>query len=209
MTLLGASLDWERQYFTLDDKLSHAVTEAFVRLHEEGKIYRGNWIVNWCPQLQTALSNIEVDYLEIDGPTYLNVKGHQKSKYEFGYLHKFAYRTECNTNEIIVATTWPETMLGDTAVAVHPDDSQYSELWGKSLWHPFIKDRKLKVIRDGELVKQGLGTMAVKVTPAHDPNDFKCGVRNSLEFINIFDDFGRLNENTGKFQGLMRFDARN
>ncbi|PRP77992.1 hypothetical protein PROFUN_14080 [Planoprotostelium fungivorum] len=203
---IGSSLDWSRECFTMDEKLSKAVTEAFVRMFNDGIIYRDVRLVNWCCQLNTAISDIEVDKVDLDKRTLIAVPGYDK-KYEFGAIWDFAYKVEGSDEEIVVSTTRPETMLGDTAVAVHPTDERYQHLIGKNLIHPFV-DRVFPIIADGELVDKAFGTGAVKVTPAHDPNDFKCGKRNGLAMISIFTDNGVLNENCGKFSGMKRFDAR-
>ena len=137
----------------------------------------------------------------------MQVPGH-KGTYEFGTLTEFAYKYKDGSGEIIVATTRLETMLGDVAVAVNSKDPRYTNVIGKELQHPFIKDRKMTIIVDDVLVDMSFGTGAVKITPAHDPNDFDCGVRNKLEFINIFTEDGKINENGGQFNGIMRFDAR-
>lgn len=204
----GASLDWDRYWFTLDEQRSHAVEEAFVRLYEKGLIYRSERLVNWCSALNTALSDLEVEYVNIDKPQKLKVPKHKNEYYEFGYLTKFAYKIKGSNEEIIVATTRLETMLGDVAIAVHPSDSRYSHLIGKHWEHPFIKDRTLPIIADQDLVSMEFGTGAVKITPAHDPNDFVWGNKHGLPKINIFNDNGSLNSNGGQFQGTMRFDAR-
>ncbi len=154
MHVLGVSADWERLKFTMDPDLSVAVKEAFVRLHEEGLIYRATRLINWCSDCRTALSDLEVENQENNGEMY-----------EFAYLVKDA--PAGSTNELVVATTRPETMLGDTAVAVHPDDPRYKHLHGKMLTHPFV-DREIPVITDAVLVDMAFGTGAVKVTPAHD-----------------------------------------
>ncbi|CAI5534142.1 unnamed protein product [Closterium sp. Naga37s-1] len=213
---MGASLDWSRECFTMDDKLSRAVTEAFVRLHDQGLIYRDNRLVNWDCVLRTAISDIEVEYHELKGRTLLPVPGYDKPV-EFGAITSFAYPLEADSaqaegegalTEIVVATTRPETMLGDTAVAVHPDDPRYKALHGKFAVHPF-SGRRIPIVCDAELVDMAFGTGAVKITPAHDPNDFATGKRHSLEFINIFTDDGLINANGGKeFEGMKRFDAR-
>jgi len=205
---LGASIDWDRMVFTMDDKLSKGVSEAFVRLFEKGLIYRSYRLVNWCCKLQTALSDVEVEYEDLDKPTLLSVPGHD-GKYEFGVLIQFAYKVKGTDKEIIVATTRIETMLGDTAVAVHSKDARYQEFIGKELEHPFIPDRKIKVITDDELVDPAFGTGAVKITPAHDHNDFKCGTKNNLENVNILNNDGTINENGGPYKGMKRFDVRN
>ena len=167
------SVDWERFRFTLDDGMCTAVTEAFVRMFEKGLIYRDTRLVNWSCKLKTALSDLEVEHMELTGPTMLPVPGHDPNrKYEFGALTHFEYKIKGTDERIEVATTRLETMLGDVAVAVHPDDPRYTKFHGKELEHPFIKDRKMKVITDGVLVNMDFGTGAVKITPAHDPNDY-------------------------------------
>ncbi len=191
MRKLGASPDWARTKFTMDPDLSLGVTEAFVQLFEAGLIYRATRLINWCPECQTALSDLEVD----------NEEGAN------GELFEFAYKVDGTDDEIVVATTRPETMLGDTAVAVHPLDERYTRFHGKSLSHPFL-DRKVPVITDTILVDPKFGTGAVKVTPAHDFNDFATGKRHALEEINIFNLDGTMNANTGSFQGLDRKRAR-
>lgn len=204
---LGSSVDWSRQVFTMDETRSNAVNEAFVQMHEKGLIYRDNRLVNWCCKLKTAVSDIEVDYIDIPKRTGVSVPGYDEPV-EFGAITSFAYPYEDGSGEIVVATTRPETMLGDTAVAVHPDDDRYKGVVGKFLVHP-INGRKIPVIADAELVDMDFGTGAVKITPAHDPNDFATGKRHNLEFINILDDNGCLNANgTGQFAGQRRFEAR-
>lgn len=203
---LGGSLDWSREAFTLDDNLSAAVTETFVRLHEEGYIYRSNRLVNWCTQLNTALSNLEVDNKDVEGRTLLDIPGYDR-KVEFGVITHFKYPIDGSDEMIEVATTRIETMLGDTGIAVHPEDKRYAHLVGKNAIHPFIKDRKLPIVAD-TYVEMDFGTGAVKLTPAHDPNDFNLGKTHNLEFINILNDNGTLNHNCGTFEGQKRFDAR-
>ncbi|KAK4396334.1 Valine--tRNA ligase, mitochondrial 1, partial [Sesamum angolense] len=204
---LGASLDWSRECFTMDDKRSKAVTEAFVRLYKEGVIYRDLRLVNWDCVLRTAISDIEVEHIEIKERTPLWVPGYEKPV-EFGVLTSFAYPLEGGLGEIIVATTRVETMLGDTAIAIHPDDPRYSHLHGKFAIHPF-NGRKLPIVCDAVLVDMNFGTGAVKITPAHDPNDFEVGKRHNIEFINIFTDDGNINSNGGpEFAGMPRFKAR-
>ncbi len=188
---LGASLDWPRERFTMDEGLSRAVREAFVRLYEDGKISRDNRLINWCVSCTTALSEVEVD----------------RDKPEAAEMWSFAYSLEDGSGEIVVATTRPETMLGDTAVVVHPNDDRYKGLVGKNVRHPF-QDRIFPIVADEVLADPELGTGAVKVTPAHDPNDFECGKRNALDFIDIFNDDGTVNENGAPFAGLDRFEAR-
>jgi len=203
---LGVSVDWSREAFTMSPQLSKAVTETFVRLHSEGLIYRANRLVHWSCRLSTALSTLEVDQKEIDGTTKLDVPGYDR-KVEFGTLTYFRYPIEGSDQTIEVATTRPETMLGDTGIAVHPQDSRYAHLVGKIARHPIIPDRKLQIIADG-YVEREFGTGAVKLTPAHDQNDFSLGKRHNLPFINILNEDGTLNSNAGKFAGEKRFDAR-
>ena len=207
---LGCSLDWSREVFTMDADRAKSVTAAFIKFHEDGLIYRDVRLTNWCCQLRSGISDIEVDYIDIEKRTRLPVPGHAKDKtYVFGVIWSFAYKLEGSDEEIVVATTRPETMLGDTGVAVHPDDPRYKQFHGKYLVHPFIKDRRVKLITDSELVDMSFGTGAVKVTPAHDPNDFKCGRRHGLPEITIFTDDGKMADNCGeRFAGMMRLDAR-
>lgn len=203
---IGSSLDWEREEFTMSDKLNNAVKEAFVKFYDQGLIYRDTRLVNWSSALHTAISDIEVDNIDIEAFTKRKVPGHEE-EIEFGVLTQFAYKVDGLDEELVVATTRLETMLGDTAVAVHPDDPRYKHLIGKNLIHPFV-DRKLPIIADGELVDMSFGTGAVKVTPAHDPNDFACGRRNKLPEVTIMNLNGDINENGGKFCGLKRYVAR-
>ncbi|KAK9353638.1 tRNA synthetases class I-domain-containing protein [Lipomyces doorenjongii] len=203
---LGASYDWTREAFTMDENLSAAVRKTFIQLFEEGILYRDNRLVNWCVALNTTLSNLEVENKDIKGRTMLNVPGYDEPV-EFGVITSFAYPVEGSDEKLIVATTRPETMFGDTAVAVHPDDPRYHHLHGKFVVHPFV-DRKLPIITDSEAVDMEFGTGAVKITPAHDPNDYATGKRHNLEFVNIMNDDGTLNESCGKYAGLKRFDAR-
>lgn len=186
---LGVSVDWSRERFTMDEGLSHAVREAFVRLYEEGLIYRGNYLVNWCPASQSAVSDLEVEPKEVDGN-----------------LWHFRYPLKDGTGSVEVATTRPETMLGDTAVAVNPHDKRYQSLIGKTVTLPII-GREIPIIAD-EFVDPEFGTGCVKVTPAHDPNDFEMGNRHQLPFINILNKDGTLNENAKVFVGEDRFVAR-
>jgi len=194
MKRLGASVDWEREYFTMDERLSVAVREAFVRLHEQGLIYRGAYIVNWCPRCQTAISDLEVV--------------HEEQK---GHLWEIRYPVIGEDGKepgefLTVATTRPETMLGDVAVAIHPEDERYLHLHGKKLRLPLM-NREIPVILD-EWVSREFGTGAVKVTPAHDPNDFALGERHHLPSINIMDAEGRINSEGGAYAGLDRYAAR-
>ncbi|KAF2132681.1 valyl-tRNA synthetase-like protein [Dothidotthia symphoricarpi CBS 119687] len=202
---MGGSFDWTREAFTMDENCSNAVTEAFVKMHEDGLIYRSNRLVNWCTQLNTALSTLEVDNKELTGRTVLSVPGYER-KVEFGVLVHFKYPIEGTDDFVEVATTRVETMLGDSGIAVHPNDERYKHLVGKNAKHPFI-DRLLPIVAD-EYVDPEFGTGAVKLTPAHDPNDFNLGKKHNLAFINVLNDNGTLNKNTGKFEGQKRFDAR-
>ena len=202
---MGLSVDWSREAFTMDENLSMAVRETFIKLHDEGIIYRANRLVNWCTALTTSLSNLEVDNVDLPGRQLLSVPGHEK-KIEFGVLTHFCYEIEGSDKRIEVATTRPETMLGDTGIAVHPSDERYKEFVGKRAKHPFV-DRSLIIFAD-EHVDPEFGTGAVKMTPAHDPNDFNLGKKHDLAFINILNDDGTLNSNAGDFAGMKRFDAR-
>jgi valyl-tRNA synthetase len=187
--VLGASPDWSRSRFTMDPEMNRAVVEAFVTLHEQGLMYRDTRLINWCPECRTSLSDLEVENEETNGE-----------------LFQFAYEVE-GGGEIIVATTRPETMLGDTAVAVHPEDPRYLALHGKRVRHPFVS-RTLPIVTDALLVDPKFGTGAVKVTPAHDFNDFATGKRHHLEEINILNEDGTLNENAGPFAGMDRKEGR-
>jgi valyl-tRNA synthetase len=211
---LGSSVDWSRERFTMDDMLSKAVVEAFNRFHEKGLLYRANRLGNWSCALKSAISDIEVDYIDLEGRTFLEVKTHKgnpkdpKGRYEFGVLTSFAYPIENSDEVLVVATTRLETMLGDTAVAVHPEDPRYKHLHGKHVVHPF-SGRKIPIITDPELVDMSFGTGAVKITPAHDPNDYECGKRHNLEFITVLTPDGAINHHGGpEFEGMMRYDAR-
>ncbi|KAF9583903.1 hypothetical protein BGW38_008170, partial [Lunasporangiospora selenospora] len=205
---LGASYDWTREAFTLSPALSKAVTETFCRFHEEGIIYRATRLVNWCTELNTALSNLEVENKELTGRTLMNVPGYDpKEKFEFGVLISFAYPVEGSDEKLVVATTRIETMVGDTAVAIHPNDERYKHLHGKHVIHPF-SGRRIPIVLDDVIVDMAFGTGAVKITPAHDFNDYEVGKRHGLEFINILNDDGTLNNNCGQFSGMKRFHAR-
>uniref|UniRef100_A0A8P4KK08 Valine--tRNA ligase n=1 Tax=Dicentrarchus labrax TaxID=13489 RepID=A0A8P4KK08_DICLA len=204
---LGSSLDWDRACFTMDPKLSYAVQEAFIRMHDEGVIYRSKRLVNWSCSLNSAISDIEVDKKELTGRTLLPVPGY-KEKVEFGVLVSFAYKVDGSDEEVVVATTRIETMLGDTAVAVHPADSRYQHLKGKMVLHPFC-DRKMPIVFD-DFVDMSFGTGAVKITPAHDHNDYEVGERHNLAFINILDENGLLINvpPPSWYSGMKRFEAR-
>ncbi|BEI85358.1 hypothetical protein CcaverHIS002_0507590 [Cutaneotrichosporon cavernicola] len=209
MRRLGGSFAWDRVAFTMSPELSEAVKEGFITMHEKGLIYRANRLVNWCCYLNTSLSNLEVDQKELPGRTLMNVKGYDaKERFEFGVITSFKYPIENSDEFIIVATTRPETMLGDTAVAVHPDDPRYKHLHGKFVVHPF-NGRRIPIVTDAITVDMEFGTGAVKITPAHDPNDFECAQRNNLEFISLMNDDGTYNENAAPFAGMKRFHVRN
>ncbi|PYI00413.1 hypothetical protein BO78DRAFT_465348 [Aspergillus sclerotiicarbonarius CBS 121057] len=202
---VGGSFDWTREAFTMDPNLSAAVTETFVRLHEEGIIYRANRLVNWCVALNTSLSNLEVDNKEVEGRTLLDVPGYER-KVEFGVLTHFCYEIDGTKERIEIATTRPETMIGDSGIAVHPDDQRYKHLIGKFARHPFV-DRLMPIVADKD-VDPEFGTGAVKITPAHDFNDFNRGKAHNLEFISVLNDDGTFNSKGGPFAGMKRFDAR-
>jgi valyl-tRNA synthetase len=190
LKMLGASCDWERERFTMDEGLSRAVREVFVSLYEEGLIYRGEYMINWCPRCHTALSDLEVTYQERDG-----------------HLWRIRYPSEDGGEGIVIATTRPETMLGDTAVAVNPADERYANLVGKQVVIP-VANRKIPVIAD-DYVDMAFGTGALKITPAHDPNDFTIGARHGLERIKVIGDDGRMTEMAGpSYVHLDRFEAR-
>jgi valyl-tRNA synthetase len=186
---LGSSCDWSRERFTMDEGLSRAVKEVFVRLYRDGLIYRGDYIINWCPRCQTALSDLEVEHEQ-----------------EQGHLYYIKYPIEESREFLVVATTRPETMLGDTAVAVHPEDKRYMKVIGQKVILPLM-NRKIPIIADG-YVTQDFGTGALKVTPAHDPNDFEIGRRHGLEVVRVLDDAGRMNSQAGKYTGQQRFQCR-
>lgn len=203
---LGVSVDWSREAFTMSPQLSKAVTETFIQLHSDGLIYRANRLVHWSCHLSTALSTLEVNQLGIDGATKLTIPGYDR-KIEFGTLTYFRYPIEGSDQTIEIATTRPETMLGDTGIAVHPNDERYRSFVGKIARHPIIPDRKLRIVAD-EYVEREFGTGAVKLTPAHDQNDFNLGKKHNLLFINILNEDGTFNKNAGPYAGQKRFDAR-
>ncbi|HZQ91341.1 MAG TPA: valine--tRNA ligase [Terriglobales bacterium] len=220
MKRLGDSVDWSREYFTMDDRLSPAVREAFVRLWEDGLIYRGKYIVNWCPRCQTAISDLEVVHDEVVGKIY-----EIRYPVEPSFPHVSADEAGVNTGHahesgefITVATTRPETMLGDTAVAVNAADNRYRRLHGRRVRLPLAADvrkdalgnevtRSIPIILD-ELANPEFGTGAVKVTPAHDPNDFQAGLRHNLPQVDVMDEVARMNANAGRYAGLDRYEAR-
>jgi valyl-tRNA synthetase len=189
MKRLGASVDWDREYFTMDENLSRAVREVFVRLYEEKLIYRGKYIVNWCPRCGTAISDLEVKHEDVAGK-----------------LWEVRYPVVGSDEFITVATTRPETMLGDVAIAVNAQDERYTHLHGKHVLLPLMK-REIPIITD-ELAQPEFGTGAVKVTPAHDPNDFAAGKRHNLPQIDVMDEHAHMNQNAGAYAGLDRYEAR-
>lgn len=189
MKKLGDSCDWEKERFTMDEGLNKAVTEFFVDLYEQGYIYRGNRIINWCPDCTTSLSDAEVEHEETQGKFY-----------------HFYYTIKETGEKLEVATTRPETILGDTAVAVNPNDERYKKYIGMTVTVPYV-DREIPIIED-DYVDKEFGTGVVKITPAHDPNDFEVGQRHSLPRVRIMDDNGVMNENAGKYKGMSRFEAR-
>ena len=193
---LGCSMDWSREQFTMDPHFTRAVVKVFVDLHNQGLIYRDKRLVNWGPKLKTAISDLEVETRETQGGFW-----------HFKYPLADGVTRDDGLDYIEVATTRPETMLADMIVAVHPEDPRYQHLHGKFLQHPFLP-RRIPIITDSELVDMNFGTGAVKVTPAHDPNDYLCGKRNNLEFMTILTDDGRIAANGGQFAGMMRYDAR-
>ena len=186
---LGASCDWDRARFTMDEGCSKAVREVFVSLYEKGLIYKGSRIINWCPHCVTALSDAEVEY--VDKP---------------GHLWHIRYPLEDGTGEVVVATTRPETMLGDSGVCVNPEDERYRSIVGKNVILPLL-NKPIPVVADA-YAEMEFGTGCVKMTPAHDPNDFEVGLRHNLEVIRVLDDEGKVNELGGKYQGLNRYEAR-
>ena len=186
---MGLSLDFSRERFTLDEGLSNAVKEVFVKLYNKGLIYRGKYIINWDPAARTALSDIEVEYKELQG-----------------HLYHLQYPLTDGSGSITVATTRPETMLGDTAVAVHPKDERYSHMIGKTLMLPIV-NREIPIVAD-EYVDKDFGSGAVKITPAHDPNDFEVGRRHDLPQINVMDETAKMNELAGPYAGMDRFECR-
>ena len=189
LKMLGASCDWSRLRFTMDDMLSRAVKEVFIRLYDEGLIYKGKYIINWCPRCETALANDEVEYSE-----------------ENGNLWYIRYPLVDESGFVVVATTRPETMFADQALMVHPDDKRYQKFVGKKVYIPNTKT-EIPVITDN-YVDMTFGTGVVKVTPAHDPNDFMVGERHNLEMPLCMNEDGTMNEMSGKYNGLDRFEAR-
>ena len=192
---LGSSCDWDRERFTMDEGCNKAVTEVFVKMHEKGYIYKGARIVNWCPVCNTSISDAEVEYQEQAG--------------HFWHI-KYPLMNEdgmpSTTEFLTFATTRPETMLGDTAVAIHPDDERYTHLHGRKVLLPIV-NRVIPIVEDA-YVDREFGTGVVKITPAHDPNDFEVGKRHDLPVINILNDDATINKNGGKFEGMDRYEAR-
>jgi len=189
LRLLGSSCDWQRERFTLDEGCSQAVQEVFIKLYQEGLIYRGSYIINWCPKCQTTISDIEVEH-----------------KDQTGHLWYFRYPYADGTGYVVIATTRPETMLGDTAVAVNPKDPRYAHAIGKTLILPIV-NREIPIIAD-DYVDLEFGTGAVKITPAHDPNDFEIGLRHNLPSIAVIDKQAKMTADAGKYQGYDRYECR-
>ncbi|KAH9580058.1 Methionyl/Valyl/Leucyl/Isoleucyl-tRNA synthetase [Trypanosoma melophagium] len=202
---IGLSLDWTREHFTMNDHCASAVVEAFVRLHEDGLVHRSTRLVNWCCALQSAISDLEVEFVDVAKNAKLTIPGYDK-KVDMGVLTHVAYKFEDSDDEIIIATTRPETILGDTAVAVHPDDERYKKYHGKRLKCPF-RNETIPLILDSILVDVNFGTGAVKITPSHDPNDFEAGVRHNLQQLTMMDMNGKISID-GPFKGMHRFDCR-
>ncbi|MCD4715429.1 MAG: valine--tRNA ligase, partial [Desulfobacterales bacterium] len=186
---LGCSCDWSRERFTMDEGLSRAVREVFVSLYDEGLVYRGDYIINWCPRCHTALADLEVEHHETDS-----------------FFYYIRYPFEQGKGHLVVATTRPETLLGDTAVAVNPEDERYKDLPGSHVLLPLL-NKPIPVIFD-KYVDKGFGTGALKITPAHDPNDFEIGNRHQLERIKVIDENGAMNELAGPYKGMDRFECR-
>jgi len=192
---LGSSCDWDRERFTMDEGCNKAVTEVFVKMHEKGYIYKGARIVNWCPVCNTSISDAEVEYQEQAGH-FWHIK----------YPLMNEDGTPSTTEFLTFATTRPETMLGDTAVAIHPDDERYTHLHGRKVLLPIV-NRVIPIVEDA-YVDREFGTGVVKITPAHDPNDFEVGKRHDLPVINILNDDATINKNGGRFEGMDRYEAR-
>ncbi|XP_053665514.1 valine--tRNA ligase [Anopheles marshallii] len=204
---LGCSMDWSKEYFTMDPHQSVAVKEAFVQLFDKGLIYRDHSLVNWSCTLESAISDVEVENVEIEGPTEVSVPGYDRN-ITFGRMVDIAYKVQGSTEEIVVSTTRPETFLGDVAVAVHPDDGRYSHLRNKVtfLWHP-VRKEEIPLIFDSA-VDRSFGTGAVKITPAHDRFDFEMARRHHLATVEVIDERGIVQQHFGPFTGLPRYEAR-
>ena len=192
---MGSSCDWERERFTMDEGCNKAVTKVFLNMYDKGLIYKGSRIINWCPVCNTSISDAEVEYKEM--PSHL---------WHIKYPLVGDDGKPSTTEFLTFATTRPETMLGDTAVAVHPDDERYTHLHGKTLWLPIV-EKAIPVVTD-TYVDMEFGTGVVKITPGHDPNDFEVGKRHDLPIVNVMNDDGTINENGGKYQGMTDLDAR-
>lgn len=202
---ISASMDWNKEFFTLDKNLCNSVDEAFIRMFEKGLIYRDESLVNWSCSLESAISDVEVENLEIHGKTELFVPNYEKTV-QFGIITNIAYKVVGSNEEVVVATTRPETLLGDVAVAVHPNDNRYSHLQNTQLWHPFRKEA-IPLIFD-ESVDPEFGTGAVKITPAHDKNDFEVGRRHKLRNVQVISEKGLIVDGFEGFSGMKRFLAR-
>jgi valyl-tRNA synthetase len=205
LRMIGSSLDWSRERFTMDEQCAKAVTEAFVRLYDDKKLYRATRLVNWCCALQSAISDLEVEFDEVPKEAKLRVPGFDKAV-QMGQLTRVAYKVVGTDDELEFATTRPETMLGDSALAVHPDDERYKKYHGKTVWHPF-RNVEIPIICDKILVDMTFGTGVVKVTPAHDPNDFEAGQRHNLEQVSVLDLKGHI-ALEGPYYGMHRFECR-
>lgn len=205
MREIGLSLDWSRERFTMDDHCAGAVVEAFVRMHEDGIISRNTRLVNWCCALQSAISDLEVEFEEMPKSAKVVVPNYE-GKVNMGELTHIAYKLSDGSGELVIATTRPETLLGDVAVAIHPEDPRYTSFHGKTLQCPF-RDATIPIILDPVLVDMNFGTGAVKITPAHDPNDFDAGVRHNLPQLTMMDQKGCICM-AGEFHGMHRFDCR-
>lgn len=202
---LGTSFDWNKEYFTMDENLCGAVNEAFIKLFEKDLIYRDESLINWCCSLESAISDVEVDNLEIQGRTDIAVPGYDK-KVTFGVITDIAYKIVGSSDEIVVSTTRPETLLGDVAVAVHPNDPRFAHLRDTELWHPY-RNETIPLIFD-ESVDREFGTGAVKITPAHDKNDLDVSKRHKLRHVQVISSKGLITEGFEGFTGLPRFVAR-
>ena len=202
---LGASLDWSREYFTMSKEHSKAVTEAFLRLNDRNLLYRKKALINWCPALRSTISDIEVEHLYINERTELEVPGYKK-KVKFGEMAYVAYPVKDSKDEIIVATTRPETVFGDVAIAVHPDDQRYAKYIGQKVWH-VLRETYIPVVPDPS-VDMNFGTGALKVTPAHDHLDYTIATNHQLDVIDVVDEYGNITDAGERFKGLPRFLAR-
>ncbi|XP_047359164.1 valine--tRNA ligase-like isoform X2 [Vespa velutina] len=205
LRLLGSSVDWSKEYFTINKNHNFAVTEALIKLNEKNMLYRDKDLINWSPSLQSAISDIEVEFIELTGKTELEVPGYKK-KVTFGQLIKIAYQIKDSENELIVGTTRPETLLGDVAIAVHPEDDRYNKYIGQYVWHN-LRETFIPIIGDTS-VNITFGTGAVKITPAHDHLDYKIAKDHGLEIIDTIDEHGNIITNNDNYKGLPRFLAR-